>query len=141
MNPLVGNQVLWLIPLEDILIDIEPASALCRTFHFTPKKLVESLVHEWFRFKLGQGPYQLDNIFRMSSNAAIEEIKGLFLLGEDAAIRPHDSRAAEELIDLTGHAVFSAVAQYVMSFGLPIEDITRMEIAGWCHKNLVVRFP
>lgn len=146
MNPLVGSKVLWLIPLEEILDDILPATELCRLYHFTPKKLVESLVHEWFRYRLGQGPYQLNQIFKVNSSTAIEEVKQLFMRDEDILLhdlsfKDSSSTDVEYMIEYTGHAVFEAVARYVTSFGVPIDDVRHMEIAGWCHKNLVVRFP
>ena len=140
MNPLVGERAMWVIPLESILDDVEPANSLCRTFHFTPRKLVEGLVHEWFRYRLGTGPYQLHQIFRLNGQTAIEQIKELFLLDEDLIVRPRQVDDIEQIIDSVGHAVFNAIAHYVESFGVPIDEIERMDIVGWAYKSLVVRF-
>lgn len=136
----LGESVLWLIPLEDVIDHIEPAQGICRTFHFTPKKLIEALVHEWFKMRLEIGPYQLKHLFQINRAMALEQIKNAFIQAEDLIIQRLEAENVERVITLTGHEVFNAVSHYVQSFGVPIEEINRMEILGWCYKCLVVKF-
>lgn len=150
MTPMIGDGTLWVIPLEEVIDNIEPAKDLCKLFHFTPKKLVEGLVHEWFRFHFKSGPYQLNQVFCYNRKDLLEHVKSAYLIPEDVLMYrfvptdvssfQHVLEDAETIIDATGHAVFNALTNYVDQLGVPTDALTRVDIVGWAYKSLVVRF-
>lgn len=127
------------IPLQVVVHDVQPAESLCRQFHFSPKKLIEAFVHEWFRYQRRSGPYQLDNVFYVSHAMVIDFLKPTFLLPVDCIVNAPDVEDVEAIIDRIGYQVMHVMRDFTDTLGIPTDTVKALEIVGWCNECLLVR--
>lgn len=128
-----------MIPLENLLKDLQPSSTLFEHLELDPRKLLELYVYEWFQYINRQGRYR-DYLgdFQPTPMLVIEEVKQVVVQDQYYPIKRRSRTDENDLFQLVEQVGWNVLGGIEIS-RLLIGDGVVGGIEDWCGDNLIVR--